>query len=842
MSPLAAPPSQPLGKPTPGRTDASSNSEANPSASPELSSPEFIESQTIVLDITGMMCAGCVSTVEKKLAQCDGVHAATVNLLTEVAALECHPQVEGEAIAQVLTEAGYPSTLRQANLAGLSAESNWLAKQEQAQENQLNQLAIASILLVFSVLGHLQHLNLGDALRPLLTIPVITTLWFHGTLATLTLLFPARKILVAGFQGIQRGAPNMNTLVSLGALSAYLTSLAALLFPRLGWECFFDEPVMLLSFILLGRTLEQRARFQSAGSLRSLIALQPPFARLVPQPAALEHSTYTATTSLKVPASQVKVGEWLQVLPGEKVPVDGIIVLGETTLDESMLTGESSLVSKQPQDTVSAGTLNQSGAITLQVTRTGTETTLGQMIQLVETAQTRKAPIQGLADIISGYFTYGVLISSALTFCFWYFVGTPLWPDVAQLAMGHMPAHAAHMPAAGESLRLLVSLKLAIAVIVVACPCALGLATPTAILVGSGMGAEKGLLIRGGDILEATQQIDTLVFDKTGTLTTGSPQVVDCISFADDLSEDELLQLAATVESGTCHPLAVAIQSAAQQKQLPLLNAGNFQTRAGLGISAVVESADFLNHPSDQDPNQTIVLGNKAWLAENGCLVDASVTTMATNIAKAGKTVVFLTRERQLIGLISVADQLRPEAADVLTTLKSMGISIQILSGDSSAAVHAIARQLDLDSAQIQAEVKPEEKLNAIASLQAAGHKVGLVGDGINDAPALAKADVGIALNSGSEVAIATADIILVNDNLADVPAAIQLSQATLNKIRQNLAWAFSYNLICIPLAAGAFLPAFGIFLNPGLAGGLMALSSVAVVLNSLSLKLGRAH
>ncbi len=804
------------------------------------------ETQTIVLDVTGMMCAGCVSTVEKKLSQSEGVLAATVNLVTEVAAIKGTSAVDGKTLAQTLTDAGYPSKLRQSkdNL-GLSAEADWLAKQKQAQQHQISQLAIASVLLVFSILGHLQHLNLGGSLRFLLAIPVISTLWFHAALATLTLLFPARKILVDGFKGIQRGTPNMNTLVSLGALSAYLASVAALIAPQLGWECFFDEPVMLLSFILLGRTLERRARFQSAGALRSLIGLQPALARLVPRPDPDKPSADASTASIEVPVNQVQVGEWLQVLPGEKVPVDGTILTGETTLDESMLTGESIPVSKRPADAIAAGTLNQSGAITLQVTRTGAETTLGQMIQLVETAQTRKAPIQGLADVISGYFTYGVLACAAATFCFWYFVGTPVWTDVARLAMGHV--HHAAMPAmnstsldeavgqtVNSSLRLLVSLKLAIAVIVVACPCALGLATPTAILVGSGIGAEKGLLIRGGDILEATQNIDTLVFDKTGTLTTGSPQVVDCISLCTDLSEDELLQIAATVESGTRHPLAFAVQQAAQQQQLSLLSADNFQTRAGLGISAVVQPEH-----SDSGSNQRITLGNRDWLAKNNCSIDAAADKIAEDIARAGKTPVFIAREGQLIGLMGIADELRPEAATVLAELASMGIAIQILSGDSLAAVSAIAQQLGLAPSQVSAEVRPEEKLNAIAALQAAGHKVGLVGDGINDAPALAKADVGIALNSSSEVAIETADIILINDNLADVLAAINLSQATLGKIRQNLLWAFSYNLICIPLAAGAFLPAFGISLNPGFAGGLMALSSIAVVLNSLSLKWG---
>ncbi|MEM8503069.1 MAG: heavy metal translocating P-type ATPase [Cyanobacteria bacterium P01_D01_bin.1] len=841
MPQLAPRPSQPT-------ETALNSSNAGPPSSEQVNQP--VKTQTVVLDVAGMMCAGCVSTVEKKLSQCEGVLGATVNLVTEVAAVECTPKADGEAIAQALTDAGYPAKPRQAaDNTGLSAEAKWLAKQEQTQENRANRLWVAAILLILSTLGHLQHFNLSDSFRSLITIPVISTLWFHAALATITLLFPARKILVAGFQGVQRGAPNMNTLVSLGALSAYLTSVVALVLPQLGWDCFFDEPVMLLSFILLGRTLEQRARFQSAGSLRSLIALQPALARLVPQPETADadpspslsgqsgnRSAASPTGSVQIPVDQVEVGEWLQVLPGEKVPVDGVVTLGETTIDESLLTGESIPVRKQPGDAISAGTLNQSGAITLQVTHTGAATTLGQMIQLVETAQTRKAPIQGLADVIAGYFTYGVLVCAGLTFCFWYFVGVPLWPEMAQSVMGHAhhAAGMATMDSAVGSLRLLVSLKLAIAVVVVACPCALGLATPTAILVGSGIGAEKGLLIRGGDILEATQKIDTLVFDKTGTLTTGSPQVVDCISFAADLSEDDLLQIAATVESGTRHPLAFAIQQAAKEKGLSLLNADSFQTRAGLGISAVVRSANSAAHQSD---HQAVAIGNEAWLAKNDCLIDASVEKTAQAIAKAGKTAVLIARDHQLIGLVGVADELRPEAFDVLAELGSMGIAVKILSGDSQAAVGAIAQQLNLESAQIRAEVKPEEKLSAIAALQSAGHKVGLIGDGINDAPALAKADVGIALNSGSEVAIETADIILINNDLTDVLAAISLSQATLTKIRQNLVWAFSYNLICIPLAAGAFLPRFGISLNPGFAGGLMALSSVAVVLNSLSLK-----
>ena len=828
--------------------------------SSEASETEALK--TIVLDVEGMMCAACVSTVEKKLAQCEGVATATVNLVTEVAAVGCCLEADPQALAQTLTDAGYPSKIREAEGTDpLAAEADWLSRQQQSQKKQMSQVAIASILLVLSTIGHLQHFSWAQGV----SIPVISTLWFHAALATLTLIFPARKILIEGTQGALRGSPNMNTLVSLGALSAYGTSLAALLLPRLGWECFFDEPVMLLSFILLGRTLEQRARFQAAGSLRSLIALQPTLARLVPNPSDSDFSDddranpekATEAAGVQIPANQVQVGEWLQVLPGEKVPVDGVIALGQTTLDESMLTGESMPVVKHPGDEVVAGSLNQSGAITLQVTRTGLGTTLAKMIRLVETAQSRKAPIQSLADLISGYFTYGILTCAALTFGFWYFVGVPLWPDVAASALGHLHHGAGAdgsmtmTAAVTDSVRLLVSLKLAIAIVVVACPCALGLATPTAILVGSGIGAQQGLLIRGGDILEATRGLDTLVFDKTGTLTTGNPQLTDCLPRVPSLSSDRLLQIAATVESGTRHPLGVAIQKAASQKGLTLLPAIDFSTEAGLGIAAKLTVSDALNAdaPNDEVLNVNthnvidaealapFYLGNLAWMHKNDCDVDGLSRARASELGEAGKTAVFVAQGRQIIGIVGVADTLRSDAIETVKQLQQLNITVQILSGDSTAAAAAVAEQLGLTSEQVQAEVTPQGKVEAIATLQKAGNRVGLVGDGINDAPALAQADVGIALNSGTEVAMETADIVLMGDALADVLTAIHLSRATFNKIRQNLIWAFAYNLVCIPLAAGAFLPAFGLSLNPGFAGGLMALSSITVVLNSLLLK-----
>ena len=846
----------------------------SPSPASQGSEQSAASQKTLMLEVEGMMCAGCVSTVEKKIMQCEGVTRATVNLITAVAAVECSAEANPQAITQALTQAGYPSQLKNSETSNTSAESvranasseelateaAWIVRQKQEQTTQKRQAIVAVSLLVFSTFGHLQHLAIfqNSPIQDWMRLPIVNTLfeaifgrlWFHGLLATLTLLFPARQILIEGFQGIRRATPNMNTLVSLGALSAYLTSLAAFFFPDLGWECFFDEPVMLLSFILIGRTLESRARFNAASSLRSLISLQPPRARLV-LPAANTNSL-TSAKDISVPVSQVKIGEQLRVLPGEKIPVDGVITSGQTTLDESMLTGESMPIAKRTGDEVVAGTLNQSSVITLSVEKTGADTTLGQMIQLVETAQTRKAPIQRVADKIAGYFTYGILTIALLTFAFWYFVGSPHWPEVASMTMGH--AHQAghhlqvghHLQAdhhlaevSGKTLahsrRLLISLKLAIAVVVVACPCALGLATPTAILVGSGVGAKKGLLIRGGDVLEAIHRLDTLVFDKTGTLTTGNPKVTEVLSFTTEYSEDELIQIAHSVEKGTQHPLAIAIQQAAAEKQLSALTATEFCTEAGLGVSATILESTNNSKGKHSTP---IYIGNIAWMRQNHCDVDARAIALTEDLAKQGRTVILIAKEKSVLGIIGVSDTLRNEAKQALKQIGRMGIEVSILSGDRQEAANAIAQQLDIDPIQVQAEVSPTEKVEAISRMQTDHKRIGFVGDGINDAPALAQANVGIALGSGTDVAIETADIILINDSLTDVVGAIKLGKRTFNKIRQNLLWAFSYNLICIPLAAGLFLPAFGLSLNPGFAGGLMALSSITVVLNSLTLKL----
>ncbi len=837
--------------------------------------PLATATEPITLDVGGMKCAGCVKAVENQLKQVPGVTSATVNLVTEVAVVQCLPgTVAPGTLAQKLTQAGFPTQARDQAAATNSADQAMgkaLQRRHAARQQRL-QLLIALALLGLSSLGHLDKL-VG------LRVPGLANIWLHFGLATIALLGPGRQMAIDGWRGLRQNAPNMNTLVSLGTWTAYLTSVIALLWPALGWDCFFDEPVMLVGFILLGRSLEQRARQRAASAFHSLLDLQPQVARLMADQSNASPSTANGAITneaaekigekmpgvgawIEVPVAHVRVGEWLYVLPGDKVPVDGEVMSGQTTVDESMLTGEGLPVLKQRGDRLAAGTLNCTGAIALRTTRTGKSTTLAQIIALVESAQTRKAPIQNLADTVAGYFTYGVMAIATLTFLFWFFIGIPLWGEglvgvgmnAAHHAMPGMDMPGMDMPApTGVSSPLLLSLKLAIAVLVVACPCALGLATPTAILVGSGIGAERGLLIRGGDVLEKIHQIDTIVFDKTGTLTLATPQVTDCVALAAGFTPTTILQLAATVESGTQHPLAAAIQMRAQD--LALFSATDFQTVAGMGISAqvqmpaqrhatatpaVVPSASVLSTLvlSDLPPPpvvQPVFVGKAAWLSQMGIIgVDAAAALDQAD----GKTWVLVAIAQQVVGAIAVTNPLRRDAAATIQALRHLGLRVMLLTGDRRAAAQAIAHPLGFADADILAEVQPYQKAETIAYLQSQGQRVAMVGDGINDAPALAQADVGIALQSGTDVAAETAGVVLMRDRLSDVVEALQLSRATFQKIRQNLFWAFAYNVLGIPLAAGLLLPKFGFLLSPAAAGAMMAFSSVSVVTNSLLLYL----
>jgi Cu2+-exporting ATPase len=785
--------------------------------------------ETIALDVTGMKCAGCVSIVERQLNQQPGVVSARVNLVTEVAVVECEAgQVNPSALAEQLTAKGFPSQPRSSQAGKASESQDRLTpaqRHEQEAQEQIRRLAIAGVLIFLSLIGHIGHWLGGPML------PVLSNIWFHWGLATVALLGPGRTIVVDGWKGLLHQAPNMNTLVGLGALTAYTASCVALLFPQLGWECFFDEPVMMLGFILLGRTLEQRARRRASAAFESLLALQPKVARLIGK----SNPTAAEQLGIEIPVEQVRVGEWLRVLPGEKIPVDGEVVAGQSLVDESMLTGEPMPVMKQPGDLIAAGTLNQSGVIALEATRTGEETTLAQIVALVEEAQTRKAPVQKLADIVAGYFTYGVLAIASLTFLFWYLAGTKIWPHVLS-PMIDIAGHGMVEPTSP----LLLSLKLAIAVLVIACPCALGLATPTAILVGTSLGAERGILIKGGDVLERVHQLDTIVFDKTGTLTSGQPTVTDCLvleSYQDNnghkpISSTQLLQFAATAESGTSHPLALAIRQAAYQQELPLLEAENCYTEAGLGIAAQVDQ-------------RQVLLGNADWLQQQGVVIRDATQDSVRALAEEGKTLVYVAIDGILAGVIAASDVPRPDAKETVERLQALGFRVMLITGDQSDAAIAIAQQLSIAAEYVLAGVRPDGKASAIAKLQAQGHRVAMVGDGINDGPALAQADVGISLHVGTDVARETAGIILMRVSAArpqdvpllDVVESIRLARATFNKIRQNLFWAFGYNTLAIPAACGVLLPSFGMALSPAAAGALMAFSSVSVVSNSLLLR-----
>jgi Cu2+-exporting ATPase len=762
------------------------------------------ETKTVALDVGGMKCAGCVKAVERQLEQNSGVVSACVNLITEVAVVKYQAEnIAPETLVEKLTKTGFPSKLRASDRSIYQIAQSNQAKRRQQEQKWTRQLITATVLLVFSSIGHLHHLGLP-------TIPLLSNIWIHFGLATLALLIPGRSLILDGGRSLAQGMPNMNTLVGLGTVSAYLASCFALFIPSLGWECFFDEPVMLLGFILLGRTLEGKARNRASAALEKLVMLQPPIARLIGKQENSE--------TIEIPVEQVKPGEWLRVLPGEKIPVDGTVIAGETTVDEAMLTGESVAVVKTSSDVVRAGTINQSGVITVEITGIGQDTALAKIINLVEAAQTRKAPVQQLADTIAGYFAYGVMAIASLTFLFWYFIGTNIWASVLTSSIHSMDMPMTDMMAITSP--MLLSLKLAIAVLVIACPCALGLATPTAILVGTSIGAESGILIKGGDVLERVQQLNTVVFDKTGTLTIGQPQVTECIPLT-EVTAQQLLQIAASIESGSNHPLAKAIITAAQLEDLTLLETTDFVTVIGQGMSAMVAG-------------EQAYLGNQEWLTGNGIEINQQQESKAKSLAESGKTVIYLANSDSLQGLIAIEDSLRPDAVATVKQLQSLNLDTVLLTGDRSEVAQAIAQKLQIT--QVFSEVKPADKAQIIQSLQQ-DRTVAMVGDGINDAPALAQADVGISLQGGTDVAIATADIVLMQNQLQDVIKSIELSRATVHKIKQNLVWALAYNVLAIPIAAGVLLPKYGVLLSPVWAAAAMASSSLIVVTNSLLLK-----
>jgi P-type Cu2+ transporter len=719
-----------------------------------------------LVNIEGMRCAGCVAAVEKHLLATPGVVSASVNLLTAMAVVEHQPELAPIDLTQRLTDKGFPSRLR---------DLQEITIPQQTDDSQpINQLLIALGLLVLSIAGHLgqsatlPHHQHGNTL---------SSVWWHLTLATIALLGPGRFILVDGWQSLRNGHPNMHSLVGMGVSTAYLTSVLALVFPQLMWECFFDEPVMLVGAMLLGRSLESYARKSAAKDFDRLLALQPPTAHLL-----------VGDQLIEVPVSQLQVGDWIKVLPGETVPADGHIRQGSSSIDESLLTGESQPVSRQVGDTVTAGTSNHTAPLDITVDRVGAETLLSRMVAVVTNAQARKVPLQQIADSVAGYFAYVVMGLAFLTVSGWYVASHWLAID---------------MP-------LLTSLKMGIAVLAIACPCALGLATPTAILVGTGIGAQRGLLIKGGDVLEKLRNIKTVVFDKTGTLTIGKPEVMKVQLF---LPETEVWPLAAMAAAGTNHPVAKAILAHVIGLGYSAEQAIDSETVPGLGTIARSASG------------HKVLLGSALWLQEQGIEVSED--------PQQDTTLVYVSIDSQLAGVIGVVDPLRADAADTVRSLQQQGLEVVLLTGDRSIVAHKIAAELGIT--KVFADIRPTQKAEIITELQKNG-SVAMVGDGLNDAAALAVADVGMAIGDGTGVAIDTADVVLMVDKLAGVQTAIDLGQATGRKIRQNLFWAVIYNCLGIPVAAGLLYP-WHITLDPAAAGACMAMSSVSVVLNSIGLR-----
>jgi len=768
---------------------------------------------TLLLDIEGMKCGGCVRAVEQKLLEQPGVAAASVNLLSRSAWVELQAAPMESALpglVSALSGLGFQAKAREFGGDPLSRRQRL---QEQGWWQHWRQLVVALALVLVSSLGHLAMLGLlGQA--PLAAL--LGNQWFHAVVATAALAVPGRGILINGAGGLLHGVPGMDSLVGVGLASAYGASVVGLLWPMSGWPCFFNEPVMLLGFVLSGRFLEERARYRTGWALEQLAQLQPDTAQLLVAPGQ--------TRPLRV--GGLRPGDVIVLAPGDRVPVDGLVRQGSGSVDVSALTGEPLPLTAAAGVELAAGSLNLDAVLELEVLRSGAESAVARIMALVERAQARKAPIQGLADRVAGRFSLAVLALAVATFVFWWQWGARLWPQV--LLHGQQGMHGVHgvhglHGVLGQQAEtpLALALQLAIAVLVVACPCALGLATPTAITVGSGLAARSGLLFRGGDAIEMASRLRAVLFDKTGTLTLGRP-LVSAVVPAPPVSADELLALAAGVEVGSRHPLAFALQQEALRRGLSPVAVSDAVAVAGEGVQATTAAGERAR------------VGRLSWLQQLGVPLppltpDASGTELGVASGAA------------FLGVVQVADQARPDAAATVGRLRRMGLALGLLSGDGRTAVQQLGAQLGLQPAELAWELRPEHKLSVLEERRLLG-PVAMVGDGINDAPALAAADLGIAVGTGTQVAQDTADLVILGDRIDAVPQAISLARATMAKVRQNLAWAFGYNLIVIPIAAGVLLPGFGLLLTPPLAALLMALSSITVVVNALLLQDGARH
>jgi len=740
-------------------------------------------SEKTELSISGMSCSSCVAKIENSLKQLPGVIHAQVNFASEVATVEFSSgEIVRDDLVRTIESLGY-----QVNKSNLGDP---VAGEQQVRELMFKKLRNKfllglSLIVPIFILVHWQNLGLEN----LLPLSKQNNFLLQLLIQTPIQFWVGWQFYRGAWNALKNRTSDMNTLIAIGTSAAYFYSVMVTFVPSifaaegLVSEVYFDTAGVIIVLILLGRLLEARAKSQTSEAIKKLVGLQAKTARVI-----------RAGQELEVPIEDVVIGDTIIVRPGEKIPVDGVILEGNSAIDESMVTGESIPVEKQVGDEVIGVTINKTGRFRFEATKIGKDTMLAQIIRMVQEAQGSKPPIARLADIIAAYFVPVVILVALLTFVVW-------------LTFGPSPA-------------LTYALLNFVAVMIIACPCALGLATPTSIMVGTGRGAESGILIRSGEALETTHKLDTIVLDKTGTITKGEPEVTDLLTLA-GFDERELLRLAASAEKGSEHPLGEAIVNRAEQAQLELAELSDFLAIPGKGIKAQIEGRELL-------------LGNPQLLTEHEISVQPLMEQIS-QLASEGKTPMLVAIDKQAAGIIAVADTVKDNSALAIKALRKLGLKVVMLTGDNRRTAEAIARAVGVD--QVLAEVLPDQKAAEIKRLQSEGKMVGMVGDGINDAPALVQADVGIAIGTGTDIAIEAADITLISGELTGVVTAIALSKATIRNIKQNLFWAFAYNTLLIPVAAGVLFPLFGILLNPMFAAAAMGCSSLTVVGNAIRLR-----
>ena len=736
--------------------------------------------------LSGMTCAACAMTVEMAVKDLETVEDVSVNLATERLSLLPKAGFDSQQVLDAVAEAGYQAEEKGKDRPSyVSEEAAMKAQELRKKKQQLLILLLTALPLLYISMGSMVGLPLPSFLDHM-AHPLVFVL--SQLLLTLPAVWIGRGFYQRGFRNLIKQHPNMDSLIAVGTSAAFFYSLYSVSQVFLGHhpfvhQLYFESVAVIIALVLLGKYLESSAKGKTSQAIQSLLELVPSQATVIRYGEAVTIDT-----------EDIRVGDIIRIKPGERMPVDGLVMEGQTFVDESMMTGESVPIEKKVGDTITSATINQNGSIDYQATRVGSDTTLAQIVRLVEEAQGSKAPIAALADKISLYFVPIVLSLATLSALGWYFL-------------------------AGESLSF--SLSIFIAVLVIACPCALGLATPTAIMVGTGKGAENGILIKSGQALEAAYQLNTIVLDKTGTITIGKPSLTDLVPLG-ALNRSDLLQLLASAEQHSEHPLAQAILAAAEEEGLDLLPVSHFEAIVGRGLSARVEDRQLL-------------VGNESLMKEKH--IDSSAfQEQLLELSQEGKTAMFVAVDGQLAGILAVADEMKSSSLKAVQELQSMGLEVIMLTGDREETATAIAQKAGIQ--KVIAGVLPDGKATAIKDLQEAGKKLAMVGDGINDAPALVQADVGIAIGSGADVAIESADVVLMHSDLQDVVKAIKLSQATIRNIKENLFWAFAYNTLGIPIAMGLLHLFGGPLLNPMLAGLAMSLSSVSVVANAL--RLGR--